>query len=373
MADDTPVSKNSVEQARRKSIRGKSSDLLVFPTKEMPHSILLIFKKYKYAKWADSRRELLSEPTKGRATGRQIELDGSVGIQLPFPKQLTDSNDIRISTFERSAMIEGMLSMPGVENFMRGEGTVGDNLSAMGGAIKGAAGSIFNAAKGVGDYVSGTDLETAMGDAGNLFNNVMAKDARSSGAAGIAYLLRSQLHNIPGMGGTAINTLNAALGQVVNPRETLTFDGVGLKSHSFSWQLFPSNRQDSEMIRQIVRMIKQNTLPSTEEFVGIPRVLLNFPSTVDMYLLGVNQDHFMKFKTCMVSNVSVNYSGGGGITAIAKGGVPAAVELSMSFQEMDIETADDYEDAPRPSETADTPAEGDGAAGGGTTNGEGGT
>jgi hypothetical protein len=70
-----------------------------------------------------------------------------------------------------------------------------------------------------------------------------------------------------------------------------------------------------------------------------------------MYLLGVNQEHFMKFKTCMVSNVSVNYSGGGGITAIAKGGVPAAVELSMSFQELDIETADDYEDAVTPPET----------------------
>lgn len=371
MAENTNVSKNSVEAARRKSIRGKSSDLLVFPTKEMPHSILLIFKKYEYKKWADSRRELLSEPTKGRATGRQIELDGSVGIQLPFPKQLTDSNDIRLASFERNALVEGALANPKVESFLKGTGS----LSDLGSGLADIGGDIFNAAKGIGGYLSGTDGKQMFEDAGNFLNQVV--DARGGGGqAGLAYLLRSQIHNIPGMGGTAISTLNAALGQVVNPRETLTFEGVGLKSHSFSWQLFPSNKQDSEMIRNIVRTIKRNTLPSTEEFVGIPRVLLNFPSTVDMYLLGVNQEHFMKFKTCMVSNVSVNYSGGGGITAIAKGGVPAAVELSMSFQELDIETADDYEDAVTPPETTggetengeNTPSQGttEGTSGGST-------
>jgi hypothetical protein len=346
MAENNEVNKNSVEAARRKSVSGKSSNLLVFPTKEMPHSILLIFKRYKYEKWADSRRALLSEPTKGRATGRQIELDGSIGIQLPFPKQLVDTNSIQISAFERNALIEGALAMPGVEDFLRGKGgSGGDTLTGM---MMDAGKGIFNAAKGVGEYVAGTSGADALGDMAQMFGNIGGIDARD-GSTALAYLLRSQLGNIPGMGGTAVSTLNSALGQVVNPRQTLTFEGVGLKSHSFDWELYPSNRSDSEMIKKIVHTVKRNTLPSTEEFVGIPRVLLNFPSTVDMYLLGVNQSHFMKFKTCMVSNVSVNYSAGG-ITSIAKGGVPATVSLSMSFSELDIETADDYPEGLLPPE-----------------------
>jgi hypothetical protein len=345
MAEDSQVNKNSVEAARRKNAKGKGSDLLVFPTKEMPHSILLIFKRYKYAKWADSRRALLAEPVKGRASGGQIELEGSIGIQLPFPKQLVDSNDIRIATFERNMLIEGALALPGVENFLRGQGGSGDSLLSM---AKDAGAGIFNAAKGLGDYVSGTSGSDALNDLAQTFGRIGGIDARD-GSSALAYLLRSQMGNIPGLGGTAVSTLNAALGQVVNPRETLTFEGVGLKNHSFEWELFPSSKTDSEMIKKIIHTVKRNTLPSTEEFVGIPRVLLNFPSTVDMYLLGVDQSHFMKFKTCMVSSVSVNYSAGG-ITTIAKGGVPAAVSLSMNFSELDIETADDWPDGLLPPE-----------------------
>jgi len=343
------VAKNKGEQGNK---------LLTFPTQEMPHSILLVFKKYKYEKWANSKRDLLKSPTRGGRSS-PVELNGSVGIQLPFPKQLVDSNDIRIATFERNALVEGAIAMDGVESFLKGQGTLGGGLKALKGAAAEAAKGVFGAAKDAGAYLSSKSGEQMLADAKGLADAQMG----GSAGAGLAYLLRSKAGNI--LGGSGIATMNAVLGQTVNPRETLTFEGVGLKSHSFEWELYPSNKNDSEMIKQIVATVKRNTLPSTSEFFGIPRVLLNFPSTCDMYLLGVDQSHFMKFKTCMVAQVSVNYSAGGGITAIAKGGVPAAVSLSMSFQELDIETADDWTSGLLPDEIGET-AEGNGSSGGGT-------
>lgn len=353
MANDGQVSKDSVEAARKKANAKKGNKLLSFPTEQMPHTILLVFKQYEYAKWADSKRQLLSVPTRGRSTRNQVELNGTVGIQLPFPKTLVDSSDIRISTFERNAMVEAAIALPGVSDMLKGKGSVGDGLVALKDAATSAAGAVFGATKDAATYLMENDASQIKADAAGLLDSQMG-----SGTDALAYLLRTKGGSL--LGGTGIATMNSFLGQAVNPRETLTFEGIGLKQHSFEWELYPSNRNDSEMIKKIVSTVKANTLPGTENFFGIPRVLLNFPSTVDMYLLGVNQDHFLKFKTCMVTGVSVNYSAGGGITAIAKGGVPAAVSLSMNFQELDIETADDYPEGLLPDEVT-TRTENDGA------------
>ena len=60
-----------------------------------------------------------------------------------------------------------------------------------------------------------------------------------------------------------------------------------------------------------------------------------------MYLLGVNEEHYMKFKTSMVTQFTVDYGAGGGV-AIMKGGKPAGVTINISLQELEIETAHDY-------------------------------
>ena len=72
------------------------------------------------------------------------------------------------------------------------------------------------------------------------------------------------------------------------------------------------------------------SLPAVEGVDGSPtlaRAFLKYPSVVDMYLLGIDEGYWMKFKPCMISNVSVDY-GGGGLVSIIKGGKPAAVNLS---------------------------------------------
>jgi hypothetical protein len=60
-----------------------------------------------------------------------------------------------------------------------------------------------------------------------------------------------------------------------------------------------------------------------------------------VYLIGVNREYYMKFKTSMVTSFGVDY-GAGGTLSIMKGGKPAGVNISMQLSELEIETAHDY-------------------------------
>jgi len=86
-------------------------------------------------------------------------------------------------------------------------------------------------------------------------------------------------------------------------------------------------------------------LPATQSVAGIKgleRAFLEYPAVVELSLLGVQEKHFVRFKRAMIDNVTVDYTGGGSLVSIIKGGVPASVTLSVSFKELTIQTANDY-------------------------------
>ena len=147
------------------------------------------------------------------------------------------------------------------------------------------------------------------------------------------------------IGGDLSRTISAVTNRAVNPQETLSFTGVDLRNFSFSWDLFPSNKDDTDEITRIVNFLKARSLPEvedggSEQFLG--RAFLKYPDIVSLNLLGVDESKFTRFKRCMISNVTVDYSGGSQVSII-KGGVPATVTLSVAFSEVQIQTRDDYE------------------------------
>jgi hypothetical protein len=58
-------------------------------------------------------------------------------------------------------------------------------------------------------------------------------------------------------------------------------------------------------------------------------------------LLGIQSDHWIKYKSSMITEMQVDYGAAGGVS-IMKGGKPASVQLSMTMSELEIETAHDY-------------------------------
>lgn len=291
--------------ARQKE--SQQTQFLSFPPDIGAHSILLIFNTYEFRPPGDRG---LNRLTAGSASNRSgivgpLPTDFDV-IQLPMPANLTDNYNVRVQ---------------------------GNELGIAGAEIAGAASAFAGSAE-----ISKENLKTAMKaalpdiDLSSIFSNDMSQQSRN-----LAFLGRRSINGLlPGAG----RAIDQGLGNTTNPKASLFFEGVNLKQFDFNWTLAPTDRSESDRIRDITNTIKRHILPTYGNAAGLNKVLLNYPSTVDVFFLGVEDSYFMYFKTCMVQNFTVNYTPNG--LAFVGGGKPAMVNLNMTLMEMDIHTSEDY-------------------------------
>jgi len=321
------------------------TDRLQWPSASFPHGIQMIFKKYDYKEVVSGTRVgnlsgagaaaggTASSTQWRTAANRRAQESESFILELPIPKTLTDSTGVSISSFERSFIEEFLVTnaIAATEDFV---GTA----KKLGNAIASTAGSLFG---GGGDDSFGGVFSEANG---KVFKRLI-------GTLGTSVL-----------GGLGIGekSIGAALGSVTNPLTTLHFSGVELRSFSFNWQVYPSNPQEANDIRDIVKKVKSKILPKVQALVpsnadentrsvvasSLAKAYLEYPSVVYINLLGVNEDHFPRFKPCMCTGIDVNYAEGGSILTIAEGGVPMGMNISMTFMELEIQTAEDYDSGP---------------------------
>lgn len=325
------------EVFRREAERNSAgANVFRYPSKPYPHSMLLLFKEFsyeagyaqnEYATGSNGSGGLLS--TISDATGRRssgVGIRGGRSVELPFPKQLQDSSNITLNGISRDPLVEQATNYLN-KVAMGGQGTLGD-----------LPGSIQNAGMQLAQMVKG-------GGGGDFSLQQVARDLGATTNKDAALIARYLLQQVSPLIGDVGQSINLAAGQTLNPKETLVFEGVQLRSHQFSWDLYPENPQDSEQINNIINVIKRSTLPQTVNFQAagfdFNRAFLKFPHVVYTYLIGVDAGSFMKFKPAMITNFTVEY-GAGGTMALLKGGKPAGVTLSLSMQELAIETAEDY-------------------------------
>ena len=320
------MSGNRPEEAIAAAEYASASDgnFIKFPDKPYPHSMLLVFEEYSYGKLSTEFAKNLSGKqgdTGWGSTNRQsgIELRSTRSVELPFPKQLQDATGLIYNNMQQDPLIEA--SVQKMADFANGSAALGDvNVSSL-----------------LQDIGAGAAGVTGVGGGLNAAGAAVAKTGVTDAANAAMYLLRK---NLPNAG-----SVNLALGQTLNPRETIAFEGVQLKSHTFNWDLYPSNAQDSARIQDIISQMKKSVLPVTRDLgqgdVAIKKAFLQFPNMCKIYLIGVDSQYFMKFKPAMVTSMTVDYGAGGNL-AIMQGGRPAGVNISITLQELQIETANDY-------------------------------
>jgi hypothetical protein len=222
--------------------------------------------------------------------GAQVNQILSSSIALPIPSNLADTFSIRVLSTELGSVGNAVKDIVS----MAGQG----NLTAMG---------VFETAKAA--------------IAGQGTRNVAAF--------------------IDSVGGTnTAKAIEVATGMIVNPRIALAFEGVDLKSHTFTWTLAPRSASESDKLRGIIQQIKKSALPSFNNSSG-QKVFLNYPNVVDVFFLGTTEGFMYYFKRAMISQFEVNYSGSGA-PAFVEGGKPAVVTLTISLTEIDIHTSEDY-------------------------------
>jgi hypothetical protein len=285
-----------------------AGEILKFPTNIGAHATLIRFFKYTYGGSKGSTMTPLAE------------------VLLPLPKQIQDSFKINVAGDELGVIGTGSAEFAG------GLGRDGgpDIMGAVGGMMKASANAAMAGGEALSDIVSGKG------------SKALAEMAGSAADAG-GFFLRAGLGQVAP---DIANGIGAGRGTAVNPFQTLVFKGVDLKVHSLEWLLSPETEQESRDLRRIIRTLQRMVLPKTESAMGqdvgitaIDKGILRYPAMCNIYLQGLDQNYFFKFKTSMISQLNIDYTPNG--IAPLKGGKPSAVRITMTLNEAYIHTAED--------------------------------
>ncbi len=289
---------------------GKRADMS-FPKDIGQHGILFTFSKYKFGALGSIRGENIGS------------------ILLPVPSNIRESYSVEMGP--ANVGLGGMLGAEAISG--------GADVNAM-----------INSLANTGPSSLASDPVAAV----NYFmkSGLAATAASAAGAVtgGVGGAVIGALAGQGAAGSALSDALSLSSGTALNPHTTVMFRGMNLRSHNFEWTLSPKSASEGEALRKIIRMIKKNTLPSYQSAGGQPsgtaldRILLNYPSVVDVSFLGLDQSYYFNFKTCMITQVEVDYSqNGNAFFAGPAGAKPVMVRLAMGLIESKIHTADDFD------------------------------
>lgn len=290
-----------IEEKRSELLLGNKSPL-VFPS-DLSADYYISFNAFKHSQ---------ERPSESKRT---FQFDKSVF--LPLPGNLSDSfsagyDQENLYVFGNAAK-EGMNAMMSDDS----SGTVSianamkKNLPDMGGkAVAGALSKIKNDPSGAG---------------------------KTAGATAAAFMLS-------GASGPMAAAAKSTFQVTTNPFPVMIFSGTGFKpAFSFDWTFYPESMEEAEMIRKICNYFRREMLPETVE--GNASIL----KSPAIFEIKMNPDDYTRqFKRCVLTNMNINYAPNGPIFIKADDGsekpvqVPAAVSLSLNFQEIEVWLADDY-------------------------------
>lgn len=137
--------------------------------------------------------------------------------------------------------------------------------------------------------------------------------------------------------------LDQAVGNTLNPHVALLFNAMKLKTFTLNWKFAPASLNEQTVLRNLILNMQKAIHPEFQGESGEgTNFFLKYPNQVDCYYMGA-PDYLHPFKRAAVTAFNVNYQPEGG-NVFNAGGAPAFIELSMTLQEVEIWTAEDYEE-----------------------------
>ena len=230
-------------------------------------------------------------------------------ISLPIPLNLVEAINVSYAESELG-------TFQGAVSDMVAQGRVSD--------VKAAAAEIFETVEGFGGAVG-------QGLKGKPVQKIFAEQRDAIDKASI--LFRG------GTGATAAG-LNRFFGSAPNPHITALFQGVGLRTHQFSWKLAPASEAETHTLSTIINSMRAAMLPGK----GQNNLTLKFPDEVEIYIMGTEAKHMYHFKTAVIKTMSTNFAPDGVLSFFGKNGAPTAVNLDIDLTETVIHTREDYEE-----------------------------
>ena len=245
----------------------------------------------------------------GTQTNRKKKVIKSI-INLPIPRNVTDSQGVQY----------GESSLNPLE---------ATGLSAVAGGVDpaGSVQALKNAfktlAEGAGEVLANNEVQGAIGAA----------------VAGTA---------IGALGGnvSADQLISRATGQILNPNLELLFNGVGIRTFPFSFQFFPRNRSEGQVVMDIIRTLKIEMAPTRTVESEAKGIFIKSPSVFHLkYKKGNGAHPFLnRFKPAVLSDMKVNYTAAGSHSTFYDG-TPTHIQVDMQFKELNPIFREDYASA----------------------------
>ena len=169
---------------------------------------------------------------------------------------------------------------------------------------------------------TGTQLADALKEAGGS----------AEASEGLAGILTKQ---VTGVG----NILTRKKGKIANPNIELLFNAPQLRPFSFTYRLSPRSREESVMVKRIIRMFKQSMMPSQSK----SGLFLESPNTYKLTFHHGQKEHnyLPKIKECALTSFNVNYTPDGNYATYEDSSM-VAYEVQFSFQELEPVFNQDY-------------------------------
>lgn len=181
-------------------------------------------------------------------------------------------------------------------------------------------------------------LEQVPGGLALQFGESLLRRAANSQSGGLLSLATGVAAEA---GSSIYNAVQSVSGVTPNPFQTILFKNPNFKKHQFSWSFIPKEQQESEKLRKIVETFQYHMLPGISKTASI---FFTYPGIVRIFLNPTSK-YLYKFKPCVVESFSVNYAPNGP-AFYRKTVAPAALNVSITFQEVELWTKNDFLAAP---------------------------
>ena len=146
-------------------------------------------------------------------------------------------------------------------------------------------------------------------------------------------------------GGDFNQALSRETGAVFNSNTELLFNGVSLRpGFSFSFDMVPRSKKESDQIKDIIRFFKSESAAQKGAASGdASGLFLKSPSVFRLrYMSGVKSHPFLnQFKICALNAMSVNYTASG-TYATYSDATPVHMQMTLTFQELTPIYREDY-------------------------------
>jgi hypothetical protein len=144
-----------------------------------------------------------------------------------------------------------------------------------------------------------------------------------------------------GAGGESATLAAQALGRstAAANRHTL-YQGPEYRSFSYAYNLMPKSEKESDVLTDIIEFFRMNMSP---ELSGNAGNFFTPPNYFELkYMIdGIESKHLNKIKPCVLTDFDVEFGGNGSFGMFASSGAPSVVNLSMTFQEVQLITRSD--------------------------------